>query len=173
MSHSLTYWSWWVTSTTIFPSLQRWPLIHLMYMHTCTDQGELPLFWMKWMPVKDVSADCSIYSTQRIIKQVYVSITVHSPVYVIAYIQMRHARVWTLNLQLCMLYLARFTLAFCPPLRATPLSPTRDWSPLGNEFMSCMYKMLCVHALCQVSGQFGSMHHVLCVHIHVPALIAW
>lgn len=26
-------------------------------------------------------------------------------------------------------YLARFTLAFCPPLRLTPLSPTAVWSP--------------------------------------------
>lgn len=29
-------------------------------------------------------------------------------------------------------YLAKFILAFCPPLIDTPLSPTTDLSPYGN-----------------------------------------
>ena len=45
-------------------------------------------------------------------------------------------------MRLC--HLARFTLAFCPPLRVTPLSPTRVRSPLANSSISYYYNK-CMH----------------------------
>ena len=43
------------------------------------------------------------------------------------------------------LYLARLTLAFCPPLSVIPLSPTRVRSPSGNSSKSCVHTTQCIY----------------------------